>query len=400
MKLYYENMELWDFLTLPFYFLFVYLVLIWAAKSVLLPDSKYLNLHFFGLLLFYLTIGLIDFNFKLIPFFPDTNLFTRILETGETPFNQSIGVRIGYKYLAIPIYQLSLRSIYNYFLFNICFLHLGLIFLAAAFNQFYAQSDVWVQRFFLLLGAVAPSILVYSFTPLRESYFVLALGLFFYGLSKKNLLNIFLILGVLLAGILRVQLLLYFFILFFVQYLHKKKLSTGLLVVLLIFAIPVGYFSLNFLSQAILNIRITPESLSLFRNLQRLEYFESGVTYPEVFWTSWFDVILDFPGLFFQFLLTPFPVIIFIPFWTKLAYFADGLFLLFLLFVAIPIFSDWRKYSVWLLFIGIYIGMSAFFEFHLLGAVRHRLPATLLLMALAAKALAYLLTKYRWIFRY
>lgn len=214
------------------------------------------------------------------------------------------------------------------------------------------------------------------------------------------MVNVFLIAGVILAGILRVQLLLYFFILFFVQFLHKKKLRTGTLALLLIAALPIGYLSLNLLSQQILNIRITPESLSVFRNLQRLSYFETGLTYPEVFWTSWFDVILDFPGLFFQFLLTPFPVIVFIPFWTKLAYFADGLFLLFLLFVSIPIFLEWKKYTIWLLFIAIYIGMSAFFEFHLLGAVRHRLPATLLLMSLAAKALAYLLRKYRWVFKF
>lgn len=400
MKVYYENMEFWDFLTLPFYFILVYLILTTFSKSILLSDSKYLNLHFLGLLLFYLLIGLIDFHYKLIPYFPDTNLFTTILETGETPYNQSIGVRIGYKFLAIPVFILSLKSIYNYFLFNICFFHLGLIFLVGAFNRLYEVKDVWVQRFFLMLGIVAPSILVYSFTPLRESYFVLALGLFFYGLTRKKLVNVFLILGVILAGVLRVQLLLYFFILFFIQYLNRMKLSKGVLISILILSIPLAYLSLNFLSQQILNIRITPESLSLFRNLQRLNYFESGVTYPEVFWTSWLDVILDFPGLFFQFLLTPFPIIIFIPFWTKLAYFADGLFLLFLLSVALIYFSKWKVYGNWLLFIGIYIAMSAFFEFHLLGAVRHRLPATLLIMALSAQALAYLLHRFKWIFKY
>lgn len=400
MKVYYENLEFWDFLTLPIYFIFVYLLLVWVAKSVLLSDSKYLNLHILSLLLFYLLIGLIDFKFKLIPYFPDTNLFTRILETGVTPSNQSIGVRIGYKFLAIPIYLLSLKSIYNYFLFNICFFHLGLIFLIGGFNRFYAITDVWVQRFFLILGILAPSILVYSFTPLRESYFVLAVGLFFYGLSKKNLVNIFLILGVVLAGILRVQLLLYFFILFFVQILYQMKLRRGVIISLIVISIPFAYLSLNFLSQQILNIQITPKSLSLFRNFQRLNYFESGVTYPEVNWISWFDVILDFPGLFFQFLLSPFPVIIFIPFWTKIAYFADGIFLLFLLAVALTHFSKWRSYGTWLLFIGIYIAMSAFFEFHLLGAVRHRLPATLLLMALSARAMAFLLAKYKWIFKY
>ncbi|MDN3204756.1 hypothetical protein [Algoriphagus sediminis] len=400
MKLYHENIEFWDFLTIPFYLILAYFLLVFVAKRILLEDDKFINLHFLGLLIFYLLVGLIDYKFKLIPFFPDTNLFTKILETGQTPQEQSIGVRIGYKYLAVPIYKLSLNSIYNYFIFNICFFHVGLTLLAGAFNRFYQVKDVWIQRFFLILGVFSPTVIVYSFTPLRESYFVLALGFFFYGLTKKNAINIFLILGVILAGILRVQLLLYFFILVFAKYLFSLKLRRGVLIALIIALIPIAYFSLNFLAQKIVNIEITPEALSLFRNLQRLEYIKSGVTYPEVFWTNWFQVALDFPGLFFQFLLSPFPVVVFIPFWTKLAYFADGIYLLFILFVAFLSFRKWSKYGMWLLFAGIYVAMSAFFEFHLFGAVRHRLPATLLLMSIAAISMASLYQRYKWIFKY
>ncbi|WP_146613714.1 hypothetical protein [Algoriphagus yeomjeoni] len=365
-----------------------------------MKDNKFINVYFLGLLLFYLAIGLIDFKIKLIPFFPDTKLFTAILETGRTPDNQSIGVKIGYKFLAIPIYNLSLRSIFNYFLFNVFFFQLGLIFLAGAFNRTYELKDILVQRFFLVLAALAPSIVVYSFTPLRESYFVLALGLFFYGLSRKSILNIFLVLGIVLAGILRVQLLLYFFIIIGLNYLSQLKLSRKALITLTVVLFPVVFVGLNAISKAILNIAITPKSLALFRNLQRLEYFESGVTYPEVFWSNWFDLILGFPGLFFQFLLAPFPVLIFIPFWTKIAYFADGLYLLAILFLSVLFVRYWKNYGIWFLYIGIYLAMSSFFEFHLLGAVRHRLPATLLFLGIAASSLAHYLPKYRWIFKY
>lgn len=400
MKAYYENIEFWHLITLPIYFVLVYLILTTFAKRILISDNKYINLHFLGLLLFYLAIGLVDFKIKLIPYFPDTNLFTRILETGVTPHNQSIGVKIGYKFLAIPIYLISLKSIFNYFLFNILFFQLGLIFLAGAFNRTYGIQDVWVQRFYLILAALAPSIVVYSFTPLRESYFVLALGLFFYGMTGKYKLNYFLILGVILAGILRVQLLLYFFIIVGLQYLVQLKLSRKMVIGLILVLFPLFFVALNYLSTSILNIPISPESLSLFRNVQRMNYFESGVTYPEVDWRTWLDLILDFPGLFFQFLLAPFPVIIFIPFWTKLAYFADGLYLLFLIFICLTFIKNIKKYSLWLIYIGVYVGMSAFFEFHLLGAVRHRLPATLLILSIAAQALAYYLPKYKWIFKY
>ncbi|WP_425639526.1 hypothetical protein ACPUEN_07785 [Algoriphagus yeomjeoni] len=400
MKAYYQNIEFWDLITLPFYFILLYFLLTAFAKSILLKDNKFINVYFLGLLLFYLAIGLIDFKIKLIPFFPDTKLFTAILETGRTPDNQSIGVKIGYKFLAIPIYNLSLRSIFNYFLFNVFFFQLGLIFLAGAFNRTYELKDVLVQRFFLVLAALAPSIVVYSFTPLRESYFVLALGLFFYGLSRKSTLNIFLVLGIVLAGILRVQLLLYFFIIIGLNYLSQLKLSRKALITLTVILFPVVFVGLNAISKAILNIAITPKSLALFRNLQRLEYFESGVTYPEVFWSNWFDLILGFPGLFFQFLLAPFPVLIFIPFWTKIAYFADGLYLLAILFLSVLFVRHWKNYGIWFLYIGIYLAMSAFFEFHLLGAVRHRLPATLLFLGIAASSLAYYLPKYKWIFKY
>ncbi|EAZ79794.1 hypothetical protein ALPR1_09218 [Algoriphagus machipongonensis] len=400
MKAYYQNVEFWHLLTLPIYFIMAYLLVTMIAKRILLPDSKYLNVHFLAVLLFYLAIGLIDFKFKLIPFFPDTNLFTNILETGITPDNQSIGVKIGYKFLAIPIYNLSLKSIFNYFLFNVLFFQLGLIFLAGAFNRTYHLTDVWVQRIFLILAVFIPSVIVYSFTPLRESYFVLALGLFFYGMTSKNKLNIFLILGVVLAGILRIQLLLYFFIVIGIQMVVNMKLSKKAILGIVIVLIPFLFIALNYLAKSIIGISISPESLALFRNIQRMNYFESGVTYPEVDWANWLDLFLDFPGLFFQFLLAPFPVIIFIPFWTKLAYFADGLYLLLILSISLFYIKHWNQLGLWLLYIGLYVAMSAFFEFHLLGAVRHRLPATLLVTFLAAQCLAYYLPKFRWIFKY
>lgn len=400
MKAYYENIEFWDLLSLPFYFIGVYFFLYFLAKSLLLSDDKFLRFHFFGGLLFYMLIGLIDFNFKLIPFFPDTGLFTRILETGVTPDNQSIGVRIGYKYLAIPVYWLSLKSIFNYFLFNILLFQSGLIFILAAFNQMYQNKEVWSQRFFLLLSLLMPSIIIYSFTPLRESYFTLALGLFFYGVSKPKLINIFLILGICLAAMLRIQLVLYFFIIILTKYFFSLNWRNSTKIVISLLLIPLGFVALNFISQALLKISISPESLALFRNVQRLNYFETGVTYPEVEWTSWFDLIISFPGLFFQFLLAPFPVLIFIPFWTKLAYFADGLYLLFVLFLLLLTLNTIKNHWLWITFILIYVAMSSFFEFHLLGAVRHRLPATILLTMLVSQGFVQYVPRLKWFFKY
>ncbi len=400
MKAYYQNIEFLDLISLPFYFVLLYLLLTAFAKRILLEDGRFINLYFLALLLFYLAIGLLDFAVRLIPYFPDTNLFTRILETGVTPSNQSIGVKIGYKLLAIPVYWLSLKSIFNYFLFNVFFFQLGIVLLAGAFNRTYTIKDLWVQRFYLILSIFLPSVIVYSFTPLRESYFVLALGLFFYGLTGKYKINTFLLLGVVLAGILRIQLLLYFFIIYGLQFLSQINISRKVIVSLVILFLPFFFIGLNFLSTSILKISISPESLTLFRNVQRMNYFESGVTYPEVAWNNWLDVFLDFPGLFFQFLLAPFPVIIFIPFWTKLAYFADGLYLLTILFLSSLLIKHIKGNGLWILYIVIYVAMSSFFEFHLLGAVRHRLPATLLILGLTAKGLAYYLPRYRWIFKY
>lgn len=400
MKAYYELVEFWDLLTLPFYFGLIYLLLYGIGKKLLLPDGGYLKIHLLALLLFYLIIGLVDFKIKLIPFFPDTGLFTRILETGVTPDNQSLGVRIGYKFLAIPIYWLSLTSIFNYFLFNVLFFQLGLILIAAAYIRIFKVTEVWFQRFFLSLSVFMPSIIIYSFTPLRESYFALALGLFFYGLSRPRLFNFFLILGFVLAAILRVQLVLYFSTVLGLKLLYDLpwKQTTKWLTVLVLF--PVGFLVLNLISKNLLNIEISPASLSIFRNIQRINYFETGVTYPEVDWNSWLDLILAFPGLFFQFLLAPFPVLVFIPFWTKIAYFADGLYLLLILFFLVIGLKSLSTRGIWILFIVVYVAMSGFFEFHLLGAVRHRLPATLFLIALAAESLVFYLPRLRWFFRY
>ncbi|WP_439475249.1 hypothetical protein [Algoriphagus formosus] len=399
MKAYYQNIDFFDLLSLPLYFIIVYTVLLLTSRMILLEDQRYLNIHFLALLLFYLLIGLVDFYIKLIPYFPDTNLFTRILETGVTPDNQSIGVKVGYKYLAIPVFWFSMKSIYNYFLFNILFFQVGLILMAGAFNQFHQVKDVWVQRFFLLLAVFMPSIIIYSFTPLRESYFVLALGFFFYGLAQKRLINLFLIVGIFLAGILRIQLVLYFLVVIGAKYFFSLRLNKKTIVFILLLLVPVFIVGLNAVSSQLIGISITPESLSLFRNIQRINYFESGVTYPEVDWDSWLDLFIDFPGLFFQFLLAPFPILIFIPFWTKLAYFADGLYTLAILLAMVFFWRSIKSNSTWFIFALLYLAMSCFFEFHLLGAVRHRLPATLLIMGIVACGFAKNIPKIRWFFK-
>jgi len=399
LKAYYQSIDFFDLLSLPLYFIVVYTILLLISRKVLLEDYRFLNLYFLLLLLFYILIGLVDFHVKLIPFFPDTNLFTRILETGVTPENQSIGVKVGYKYLAIPIYQISLKSIYNYFLFNILFFQIGLTLMAGAFNLFYQIQDVWVQRFFLLLAAFMPSIIIYSFTPLRESYFVLALGFFFYGLSQKSLVNFWLVLGIFLAGILRVQLVLYFIVVIGAKYFFRLRINKKTMFFFLSILIPVFLVFLNYISTKLIKISITPETLSLFRNIQRINYYESGVTYPEVAWSSWFDLLYDFPGLFFQFLLAPFPILIFIPFWAKLAYFADGLYTLTILFLLGLFWKYIKPNGIWFIFALLYVTMSCFFEFHLLGAVRHRLPATLLFMGIVSFGLAKNISKISWFFK-
>lgn len=328
----------------------------------------------------------VDVKFRLIPYFPDTDFFYSVLKTGEVN-KESLGFKIAFKYLIVPIYWLSFKSIFNFFLFNFLIFQMGFLFIIKAWFNLYKDLNTKLLKFYMFFVTFFPTVIIFTMTPLREAYLILSFGLFIYAISKSNA-KFALVTSILMTLMFRYQLVIFYLFVFIVIYFYKsgnyKKLGK---LTLLFFPF---YFAMDYVSRSILNIAISPVSLAAFRNYQRQVYVESGATYPIVNWSNWFDLILDIPFLFFQFLLSPLPIIVRVDFWNKYAYLIDGLFVLSVLLVILLRFKYlFFKYKLWFLLIIAFVLLNSFFEFHFYGAVRHRLPAVLMLIPIFASQMKF-----------
>ncbi|MFW6016812.1 MAG: hypothetical protein ACOCRK_10275, partial [bacterium] len=235
--------------------------------------------------------------------------------------------------------------------------------------------DIIDQRVFLVLSATYPLAIIYSLVPLRESYFLFGIGLLLIGVMKNKPFNIYLIFGLVITILMRIPYIMYILFILFFKYTYNFKYRFFLYLILL----PIFFILAELLSQNIINNSLTPEGLASFRNYQGT-LREGPGGYPPVNWTNWLDVIFYFPKLFLQFLVAPLPVIVKIDFWTKYAYFADGLFVVFIVVMLLFNNKKIRKYKFWIFNIFIFISLTCMFEYFLTGAVRHRYPAILMML--------------------
>ena len=123
--------------------------------------------------------------------------------------------------------------------------------------------------------------------------------------------------------------------------------------------------------------------MKFFNSDTRGLFLGSPYMYPYVIWYNWGDICQDVPGLVAQFLLAPLPVLVHTNPLHTFAYFIDALFVIgiFLLIgLHLGYIKRWSRYLFWLSAVGLFLVGSAVYEFHLLGAVRHRFFGILLLL--------------------
>ncbi len=386
MKKYHLDIALSDFITFPLHFIVILFLCVAIASYFFPEEKKFFVIFYTSSLLLYSLIMFVDVKIRLIPYFPDTDFFYSILKTGEVN-KEFLGFKIAFKYLIVPIYWLSFKSIFNFFLFNFLIFQIGFLFIIRAWFNLYKDLNPKLLKFYMVFVTFFPTVIIFTITPLREAYMILSFGLFIYAMSKSNA-KFALVISILMTLMFRYQLVIFYLFVFIVIYFYKSGNYKKLWKMALLF-FPI-FFALDFVLRSILNIPISPISLAAFRNYQRQEYLESGATYPIVNWTNWFDVILDIPALFFQFLLSPLPIIVSVDFWNKYAYLIDGLFVLTVMFVILLKFKHlFFKYRLWFLIIIAFVLLNSFFEFHFYGAVRHRLPAVLLLIPIFASQMKF-----------
>jgi hypothetical protein len=383
MKLYFDSLGLIEFISFPFYFLLFFLLSLFIAIRMFKEDLLFFSLYYLAIYVLHSALLIIDYKFDVLPFFPDTLLYSNALKGDQ--FSDGIEkVALGYILFAKPIYQICLNSFLNYSLFNLMLFNASSVMFLVAFRNLYGKVKINTIRINFLLMAVMPSVILYSLTPLREPFIVFSFALFVLGLSQKRPFNYITCISIIITILLRPQIIVFYAFIYMIMALVGAEVRWRRLLYSSLLIIPV-YLIINFISLKLVNIEITPEKLSQFRNFQRTMFINSGVAYPEVSWSNWFQVLSDLPGLFLQFLVAPVPVIVFIDFWTKYFYFADSLLVLFLLGVIVfRMRYVLSRYKLWMIIFIIFVLLNSIFEYHLYSAVRHRLAIVMFLIPLVS----------------
>ena len=154
-----------------------------------------------------------------------------------------------------------------------------------------------------------------------------------------------------------------------------RKVS-GLLFGLFLF---VGVLSLT-------SYKISPEQLSSVRNYRVAKY--SG-SYGMVEWSSYADIVKSSPRLIGQFLFSPLPILHDKNALDMKLIFLDALFMLVIWFLILINAKKWVfNYRVWFLLMLIYLVLFGIYEFNIGGAVRHRLPLSLMAILMASQFLS------------
>ena len=134
------------------------------------------------------------------------------------------------------------------------------------------------------------------------------------------------------------------------------------------------------------NYQISPKKLASARNYRVEKY--SG-SYGFVQWNSYTDVALSSPLLVGQFLFSPIAILHDKnPLDMKLI-FLDAMFMLGIWLTIILNAKKWFvNYRMWFLLMMIYIFLFGIYEFNIGGAVRHRLPLSIMAILLASQFLS------------
>jgi hypothetical protein len=335
-------------------------------------STEMIGAFFVYYLLFFIVSTLLPF----VPNLPDTSLFGEMITHNYFPPHQSLGVRL-YHGITYPIRVLSLFRVEIFIVFQIFLFILSLMSLWASWQIVLRANgidDSIGRELFLVLSAIYPSFLLYIPLPLREYFILFGFSIMIYGLIERyylhrGLIPIFIGSFLLIFGRPQLIVIVIIFLAIFQKNRWIKYGFIGGAIVLL----PIIFSKLT-------SYQFTPEFFGYLRNASNQRYGE--LAYGAVEWGSYMDMIADLPALFFQFVLSPFPILHDKNPLSLLAIFIDSIFSI-AIYLSV-IYAGVRVSKIYL-FIFIISGVIfAIWEFHIGGAVRHRLPLVAMLLPIAS----------------
>ena len=234
---------------------------------------------------------------------------------------------------------------------------------------------------FLVLAALYPSFLLFVPVPLREFWVLFGFSVMVYGLVRhyyedRALFDVglgYTIVGSLILLTARPQLIV-IVIIFLALFQKNRWLKYGLILASF-FLIPYLYSTLN-------TFEFNP---AFFRNVRNQAYEHFGstqMTYGFVVWDTYFDILKDMPKLFLQFILAPFPVLHDVNPLKLLAISIDMIYSVIIYFFAL--YAGLKLSKIYLFIFIVSAALFSIWEFHIGGAVRHRMPLLMILLPAAS----------------
>lgn len=326
---------------------------------------------------------------------PDTYFYANIIKDFWNSYGDwSLGVKAYALINIIPIY-FSLSYPELFIPINISLFFAGVVLGTKAFMKWMHHRQQELAPSFmsqvLLLAAFYPVGIIVIPSLLREGAMIFFFGLTLYLLTvlatKSRPVPLLLPLSTALAWLLLTLIrpiggisLLSGVLLLYLLQLYKKRSIRQLVVSLL--AVVVFIVVLNKVADAYYNIKFSIDWLSKYRagheSLFGIEAYGTQLN-----WSNIFETIISGSYLFFQYLLSPFPVII--PVDIALKKTIPSLDALLLLFGLITLFSVKRKAVRPLFLIAFMLVLiPSLFETHISGAYRHRMNLVVFLLPLLA----------------
>ena len=335
-------------------------------------SAKSITIFFLYYYLFFILTTWITY----VPDLSDTELFAKIITENYYPPNQSLGVRLFY-FATFPLRILSLFKVEIFILFQIFIFELSLMILWKSWQIVLVKNghDKHLgMNLYLLLAATYPAFLIYIPIPLREFFIFLGFTVMVYGLVDKyyngnGLFQILLGSTLLLIG--RPQLIV--IVIIFLAFFQKNKVLKYSFIVASIFLIPLLYTSLT-------SFRFSPDFFEYMRNHSFSKY--GDFAYGRVDWDSYTDIIFDLPTLTLQFVLSPLPILHERSPIDFLAIFIDVLFSIFIYMSTL--YAGFRMSKIYLFIFIVSATLFGIWEFHIVGAARHRMPLIAILLPAAS----------------
>lgn len=389
MKQYFENIEWWDYmLFLVYNGIFCYLL--HRIGDVFFDINKKALRIFILIFQLYFIIIILDSFFNFLPYLPDTDLYSYMISSGQYPETSSENILVLY-YLSLFIGLICLNSPVIYVFFCIFLYILALMIFLRAWKKINPNFSHADEITFSLLCFVWPAASIYFTVPLREAFVIFGFAVFFNGflhfIYQKQWRA--LIFGSILLCAIRLQLIVFVFPVLGVLLVYKLRIHSFFKASILISTVLIAVLTVRYV---LVEKPLSPQTMAELRNVNISNAGPLG--YGNVQWDSYADMARDYPFIIGQFLFSPLPIFVDHDPISTLIPFLDLIFMVFLLLVIFSKFKyHLKNHGAILLLILFYIILFGGYEYHITGAVRHRMPIILIFMILATPTISKLLFK-------